>query len=617
MAKAKAPTRNDFSLVSEFKGYRNREDKTNLPPGYLVVGSQNVLTTTASRISIRKGYTLYGQASATILTEPPTAFDWVTSMGQERHLRSGSDNLQYLYVDSSGTPTWRDLMTGLSAVAFNYTTFFLTNTEKISVMLFVNGSSNIYMWSGGITTLASVTGATITKQGTDSWARTGFLVAGTRTVVIDGIVYTYTGGETTTTLTGVTPDPTLGGHAVGAVIHQGVRTTTNAGLSGSTVPTTFTNGLIEVLNNQIYLGALSGASSNNIYISKVNDYTDFGFTSPVRVVGEGALITLKGTPTAFVPQESEMYMCVVPDQWYQTKFTLSSDLSKEQLTIVPLKTAAQQAALSQAAVTKIKNSVVMLTRETTLDELGRVANVVLTPQATNYSEPIKNDFDAYDFTNAASFYWRYFIYVAVPAEGLVRVFNIARGYWEAPLILPVSRFSIIDGELYGHAYTVQETYKLFDGLNDNGNPISAIAAFSFQNFGTRSQSKTFNEFYTEGYIAGNTLLTLGIQYEIDGCATNTYMDLDGNTPQFVCLFSSDASLGKVSLGKNPLGGQLNLSAFSESLPPKFRWIPTMPPKSFYEIQPTFSSYQVDAQWELLAFGPKVAMASDDNAPIKQ
>ena len=26
----------DFTLVSEFKGFRAKEDKTNLPPGYLV-----------------------------------------------------------------------------------------------------------------------------------------------------------------------------------------------------------------------------------------------------------------------------------------------------------------------------------------------------------------------------------------------------------------------------------------------------------------------------------------------------------------------------------------------------------------------------------------------------
>ncbi len=539
-------------------------------------------------------------------------------MGYERHMRSGSDNLQYNKIDNIGTVTWVDLMTGLSNVAFNYTTFFLTSTEKISVLVFVNGSSNIYEWSGALADFSSCTTNTITKQGTTSWAQEGFYVttAG-RAIVIDGITYTYTGGETTTTLTGVTPDPTAGGHAFGAFIQQAVITTSNASLSGSKVPSDFANGLVEVLNNQLYLGALSGTNSNNIYISKVNNYKDFGFTSPVRVVGEGALLTLKGTPTALVPQENAMYMCVVPDQWYQTQFTLSSDNSKEQLTVVPLKTAFQQAALSQAAVSKIKNSVVLLTRETTLDELGRVLNNFATPQQQNYSNPIKNDFDSYDFTDASVAYWRDNIYVAIPKQGLVCIYNLFYNWWETPQVLPVGRFAIIDGELYAHDYYTQQSYKLFDGYNDNGNPIDARAVFSFQNFSTRSKLKSFNEFYTEGYISSNATITLGIQYDIDGCATQTFYDLNGDNEQFVCILGSEASLGKSSLGKNPLGGQTTGLTTVNSLPPKFRWVRTFPRTNFYETQISYMSNGVDIQWELLAFGPKVRIAADTGVAIKE
>lgn len=591
-----------------------------MPPGYLVEGSKNVLVNTASRISIRKGYTLDGQAQGDLLGNPPTSFDWVTSMGFERNVRSGSDNLQYRKVTTTlagdEVVSWADLMDSLTDVAFNYTTFFLTNTELINVMVFVNGSSNIYEWSGGLADFASATVNTITKQGSTTWAQEGFYTttAG-RAVVIDSIVYTYTGGENTTTLTGVTPDPTAGGHVAGDFIHQAVRTTANSALSGSQVPATFPNGLVEVLNNQLYLGALAGPSTNNVYISKVNDYKDFGFTSPVRVVGEGAKLTLKGTPTAFVPQENAMYMCVVPDQWYQTVFTLSSDNSKESLTVNPLKTAPQQAALSQAGVAKIKNSVIILTREPTLDELGRIVNNFATPQQVNYSDPVKLDFDSYDFTDASLIYWRDSIYIAVPQEGLVLVYNLSEQWWETPLTLPIARFSIINAELYGHDYSVQQTYKLFDGYNDNGNAIDARAVFSFQNYGTRSQLKSFNEFYTEGYISENSTLTLGIQYEIDGCATQTGFDLDGSDAQFVCILNAGGSLGKVSLGKNPLGAGIATSTV-DSLPPKFRWVKTFPRTNFYETQVSYSSIGIDFRWELLAFGPKVRGAADQGVAIK-
>ncbi len=52
----------EFEIIASFAlGYRNREDITKLPPGVLVVGSQNVLTNVSGRVGIRKGYVLDGQ----------------------------------------------------------------------------------------------------------------------------------------------------------------------------------------------------------------------------------------------------------------------------------------------------------------------------------------------------------------------------------------------------------------------------------------------------------------------------------------------------------------------------------------------------------------------------
>jgi len=53
-----------FSLVENFPlGFRNREDKTKLPPGVLIDGSQNVLTSVNNTVGITKGYTLDGQSA--------------------------------------------------------------------------------------------------------------------------------------------------------------------------------------------------------------------------------------------------------------------------------------------------------------------------------------------------------------------------------------------------------------------------------------------------------------------------------------------------------------------------------------------------------------------------
>lgn len=616
----------DFATVSEYLGFRNREDKTNLPPGYLVVGSQNVLTTTSGRVSIRKGYELDGQASSA-LAPILSSFDWIRYLGDERNVRAGfltsagnDGKLQFRYVAEGGEKIgavtltagevyWVDLLSSLTSVKFNFTDYW-DNSAFISKLLFVNGGSNIWEWSGGVTTFASATVNTITKNGTETWGELGFTSTGS--VVINGNTYTYAGGFGTTTLTGVAPDPS--GEPVDSLIFQSAVSTANSAMTS--IPATLKNDNIATLRNQVYVGSFT---ARQVYVSKVNDYQDFSFTSPTRVVGEGALLTLDANFVAFSPQETSMYLSTSnnsSDIWYQTQFTLSSDLTKEDFQIVRVKTGPRQGAKSQAFITKTKNDVLYVSNEPSMDSLGRVVNIQATPQSEDISDSIRDSFDNYDFEDGSSIYFQNFVYVAIPKNNTVLIWNMVKQWWEAPQILPISRFSIIEGQLYGHSYQTSQTFKLFTGYNDNGNPIDARAVFSYNNYGTRSAKKFFNEFYAEGYISSNSTLTANITYDIDGCATVTNYDILGNDTQIVCSLNSSASLGKSPLGKNPLGGDLS-TVSATALPPKFRVIKTFPRNDFYEVQFSFSSLGVDQQWELLAFGPLVTRSPANNTNIKQ
>jgi hypothetical protein len=618
--------------------------------------------------------------------------------------------LEYRYVDSNGIVTWRTLVSGLSSVAFNYAEFWDFNTEKTTFLLFVNGTSNIYEWSGGVTTYASDTANTITKQGTTTWGQeglyaytpatigsatsvftitnttgttyrytwtgvgtdpaitatsvpvgtfiligaqdfnaannglfivtasaanyfevinasgvaeanktigTGFIYTKFRKVItINGINYAYTGGEGTTTLTGVNPDPTGVTITAGDVITQSVIINPNASLTG--LPATFANSLIANLYNQIYIGSFQDQS---IYISKVDNYKDFSFAIP-RVVGEGARVTIDSPPIGFAPLEDMMTITAGKNLWYKTQFTLGADLSTESLKIVRLKTTPGQASQSQALMSAIKNDVIFVSDEPTLDTLGRVENILGSTQVTNISDSIKLDFDSYDFTDASIWYNKYFIYLAIPKHGIIRMYNIVRKYWEASQTIPISRFYTVNGILYGHSYLTPESYRLFTGGDDNGHPIDAKAVFSYQNYGIRNALKSFNEFYVEGYISSNTILTLGITYDTDGCSTSTTYDIEGDDTQIVCIGTSattgidDRSLGKQPLGKYPLGGNLNVTPAS-SLPPKFRVIKTFPRVDFFENQISFESVDVDENWQILAFGPAITYSSNEPTNIKQ
>lgn len=778
----------DIPIVSEYKlGYRNREDVTNLPPGVLIVGSQNVLTNVSERVQIRKGYALDGAVDNTTGAAILSSFDWLTRGNGERHLRAGfltsagnDGKLQYRYVSPAGLVTWRDLTTGLSTVDYNFTQYWKTS-EALRVTLFVNGTSNIFEWNGAYTEILSATATTLTKDG-DTWLDSGFYSAANKKVIINGVEYTYTGGESTNTLTGVTPSPlsstidqsqttqnssvavgeqdvttkynkiaqsfivgqtnitgvklyktantgaftgtvtvsllsdvagnpsnilatvtipnatynalpvgefealfgtaynsavvgtkywiyvetstsdtsnhpnlgmnisggytsgsvkyyatadgwtdiatidlyfkTLYAVVAGDIVHQSVVTTANSAMTGIT--STFKNGLIKVMNNQIFLGSLT---SSVMWLSKVNDYTDYS-SSATRQIGEGGSLILDANLVGFIVQGTEtlatMWVSAGKDIWYKITFTNLVNVvgpSGEVLGAVPIKSGKRQGAISQAFISNMKNNVIAVSNEPTVDMIGLMENYFTQVQSQNISDPIKLDIDSYDFTDGSIFYFKYFIYVAIPLSGIIRIFNLVTQSWEAPQTIPVSRFYIVDGELYGHSYNSSESYKLFTGYADrvytnfNGQPISAKWVFSYQNFGTRTQRKSANRFYIEGYIAASTIATATITYELDGCATTKTFTIDGSDNQIVCLLPSGGGLGKQPLGKLPFGGGVNNSI--QGLPPKFRVEKTFNNTDFFECSISFSVIGIDDRLELLAFGLNAAYSTQEPVSIRQ
>jgi len=679
----------NITNLRSFRGYINKHDITNIGDNFLVEGSQNVLSTDDGRIKIREGYTLDGAANSNP-TPIESSFDWTTHRGVTLNLRSYDDELEVRFDAGGGLgPQWYRVEDGWSSVTFRYDTFW-DSGEAQDILLFVNGNSNIYSWSGGIATV-DITGSTsntLKKQGTTTWAEEGFLFTGTRQVVIGGTTYTYTGGEDTTILTGVTPDPTAGGHSDGDVVVQKVRTATNTPAGGSTYTAAtisfqtgnpdkindsangfltagfksgqritvqgsasndgnytiskatagslelsdqdelttetagatvtitnpeFTNDLIAVLENQVWIGS---ENKRDVYKSKVDTFTNYSFSVPRRL-GQGAVLTLDSAPTGFVVQEQDLYISGQRDEWYRSNFELSGDLQNETLTIKRLKTATLQAATNQESIFKIKNDVIFLSQEPTIDSLGRIEDVDTT-QSQDISDPIKKLLDSLDRTNASGIFFRNNFYIGLPAESTVLVFNIERGHWEAPLTLPIARFAIIDGELYAHSNSVPETYKLFDGVSDNGNPIEARATFAYRNYGNRHHKKHFNEWLTEGYMSENTVLNLEIKYDYLGSRGVRSFTINGDGSQnsnILFKSSDDGSLGKKSLGKASFGGKEGEALLPTDLN-KFRAIQETTNNNFYEMQVSYSSNEEDYRWELLAFGGNVKLATADNNEIK-
>lgn len=617
----------EFTLVTGDEiakhGYRNREDITILPPGVLVLGSYNVLTKTSNRIEVTKGYKLDGFADSTRLGIT-SAFDFTKLVSNDTHVRTYDTHLQVRYIHPiSGLTLWVTIYSGLVAGnKVNYTPYWDKDLQ-VTALLFVNQTPAIHYWSAAVASFASATSSTITLMGTKTWAQLGFTPTGV--VQISGISYAYTGGTGTTTLTGVSPDPSASG-SVGDIVAQGVLTYADTPAAG------FNNGLIGNLFNQIYVGA---NDSSTIYTSKVNDFTDYTQRTQ-RISGDGNTATILDYPTAFVNQDDTLQVAAGKDIWYQTVLTDTTSVTYpggtsassvttvyQTLTYNRLKTTALQSAQSQQVTTKIKNNIAYLSFEPIVNTLGTVPNYLNSPQTTDISYPIINDMNRYDFTDACMIYFRQFLYLSVPKEGLIRIYNMTNPktpYWEAPVTYPIAFFSIINDQLYGHSYSVHETYKLFDGYTFNGALIPAAAYFSYNNYGTRTAYKDFTGFYLEGYITPNCTLTYGMNFDIDGCQTQRTYTLEGTQRPQVCSILTDASLGKASLGKRPLSGftvEGNVATSTATdLPPKFRAIKQMSKFPFYELQVFFESEGTDQQWAILGFGPNAGPATEGNNYIQ-
>ncbi len=625
----------EIQIVDNFKlDYRNREDITNLPPGVLVVGSQNILVNTASRIQAREGYVLDGPSS-TVNAPILSSFEWNTKGNGKRFVRfgfltsAGNDGkLQFRNTTVSGNVTWSNLATGISTSGMNFTTFWLqTNAtgaptgELLRVMLYVVGNNTVNEWNGAYDFVQSVASGSVTLAhpvATGGWynqtsAKQKFLGNGT--------LFTYT-GATGSVLSGVSPNPqlTLGS---GNTITQAVYTTLASGFT-SGPGSAYNIDLISVLLNQVFLGSLT---SPTFFMSKTNDYTNYSMSSP-RIPGDGATASIDDNLVGFVPQEDVMYITAGKDFWYNTALTQTSTyngtgataLITETFQVKLLKTNNLQAGQSQALIGKMGNNVMMVQNEPAFESLGRIDNILGTPQTYNLSDSIKNDFDTYDFTGGSVYSWRRYLLVTVPTLGITRIYNLTLKAWESPQTLPLTSFYTVDGDLYGHSSVTSESYKLFTGFSDRaingvGSPILAIANFSYQNYGTRTILKTGNEFYMEGYISANTTLTGMINNDLDGCQITQTFEVDGDDKTIVCIPNDESSFGKESFGKQKLGGSgvSNLTG----LPPKFRVIKTFNRVDFYEHQFSFKIVGIDQNFQLIGFGTNSAPSTDTNSAIKQ
>jgi len=666
----------DYVQTISPQGYVNNREITNLSGIYLVKGSKNCRIVNKEKVATSERYKLLG-AGKDINNPIVGSFDWKSNTNVYRNIRTYRGTRAELEVWYE--QEWVRFKNGYISAKFEWTPYWI-GSELLDVLVGVNGTDKLYMWTGGIAKIVKATTTTITKTGwlrditfsfdiatrtivdvnanfllydfkpgeqitiegsnendgeytistvtadtitlieTDvlalsgpdannivirrsqsgTWAQARFLLGITdRAVLIEGVRYTYTGGENTGTLTGLVVDPTANSVTAGDLVFQDIVETEATELAGMSLD------LVGVSNNQLYVAS---NRDRRVFISSTTDYTDFDFTSPLRVPGEGFKLTLDSAPTAIVPDEDDMYISGGDNDWFRVFTELTSDQLGERINIKRLKIAPGQAAPSQGAVAHIKNNIAFLNVEKSFDTLGNIENVETT-QNVPLSDDIRNDIENYDITDVHALYFRRSVFIALPREGLVLEYNMRFGHWQPPQELPVRRLAIIDGKLCGHSNNSNETYELFTGYNDAGAPFKCAMHFGYENFGSRFKEKNFDEAATELYATRNTVIQNIINYDYRGAADVRRFEIDGSDEKISFVPAELSGIGKDKLGNDPLGGTLEPLDQLVKLKP----IDTTSVLDFFERQRIFEAEGTDIRFEVLAFGENVR--TSDNEPI--
>lgn len=668
MAKQKGPSQ----MITKYPGYVSGPEATKIAPEFLIKGSKDVLIS-IDQLSVysRPGMTLIGAESDNnhaVLGEAR----WRASTGMYHNFRSYDRYLQVLFEDE-----WYSIKTDLTSPRVQFAPIFIPS-EKQDIIVFVNGESTHYNWSGGIAKVASNTAATLTMQGsvtattiafvasspatiTDSangfvtagfsagdtisvsgstannrkfrignvtagvitliaddtvtaegagpsitihngyatWKARGFLAAGTRSVLINGTSYAYTGGEDTNTLTGLAGLPAI---TAATPAFQTCRSNANH----ASLPTGFTNDYVGVQRQQLWLGS---STSREAWASKTTDFTDFAFTAN-RLPGEGIQVVLDGPCRGFEASETDITIFDANDGIYQVKYQLSSDNAKEAVSVDKKKSSPGQGLISPNAKVAIKNAVAFVTNEPTLDTVGNIENVS-SEQSKPLSDVIKTDFDGYDFTDACMKHYRRNIALSLPQEGALLLYDIRGQYWQPPQFFGnIGLISIAEnGDLIGHSSISNESYRLFSGTNDNGFAINPVMRHAWNNYGAEDVEKGYDKYFLSGYISANGVLTKTNRYEQGEEVPPDVQTLDATDSRYLFGVSDINWLGKNPLGSRPIGGGgLETNDGLIRFRKKF-WTRELP---FYETQPEFSMETLDAQFIITSHGANAELRTDQD-----
>ena len=250
-------------------------------------------------------------------------------------------------------------------------------------------------------------------------------------------------------------------------------------------------------------------------------WTNFFYSLPVRIPGEGYIYNIPSNFWAMEVQEGDLYVNTGYGDWFyiNTKLSVtSSGSASETCTITPLKQASVSKVIFPYMIGHLDNDMVFVTADKTIDMIGRRQFLEL-PQIGYLSQPVELDFLALSFKNGSIRYWSKRLYITSPNEETMMVYDNKTGnkYWQPPQDYSENGIlSIVNDNLITHSNLRDQSFILFDGEDDNGKAYTVEAVTPANAYGSRWGTKITSKMFLEGYMANKPPLIATVYKEIDG-----------------------------------------------------------------------------------------------------
>lgn len=584
-----------YTLTQEYKGYVNKPEPTNIDSKYIVKGSVNVVVNIDGSIGSRKGTT---EIATTILEESTpidTEKNWLTSRGDYFTLKRYGTKLDIIYTDTDGIDKIERLHSSLTIGASKGEfAIIYDKTRVIDKIVLATGTEKLWMWTGAFVEVSAAT-ATTMSVASGTWGSKGFPATGT--LVVDGVTYTYTGGASTSTLTGVTPDPTttVGKKAFEPVIEETL----------TSVSADYNIDYVGVYRNQLYLGS---DTSRLVPVSSGIDYKLFTLVL-TRAAGDPNEFTLDDNSKGFMATKQSMLMFGANNTVMEVKYALSADQTREAFTVDHVINGDNQGSLSARARVSVGGNIYYINRDLQMDVI-QITSSLTQSADVNPSELVQNDFDSFDWTDSQMKYWKKSILVIIPKNNTMMMFDLDKKLWQSPQVfqnIDLGSVSVTkDNRLIGHSYTKNVSYILFDETtnSDISVAIPSKAIFAYNQFGDRTGLKAFNLYYQDGYISPSGELTRTVLFDYNGAGGTDAKTFTGTETAFISDVEDSAGLGGAALGERPLSGAGAGELVTEK---RFRYVDSLVASDFYEMRVSYEMEVTEGSWRIVAHGPNVNM----------